>query len=71
MREIQPEPSEPGHCQRWVGQACQGMRFTSFFPFFGEEDGDEERFCQRMLCNLEIFATSEPSSYETKQSPMH
>lgn len=36
------------------------------FIFSGEEEVG-----QRMLCNLQVFATSELSSHETKQSPMH
>ena len=28
MCALQPEPPEPGHCQRWMGQACQGTWFS-------------------------------------------
>ena len=57
MCALQPEPPEPSHCKRWMGQTCQGMWFSV------EAMGVE--LCQRMLCNLLVFATSELSSHET------
>ena len=61
MREVQPESSKPSHCERRVGQACQGMHYIlSAGGFQGKK-----KFCQMMLCTLQVFATSELSGYET------
>ena len=61
VREVQPESSKPSHCERRVGQTCQG---THYILSAGGLQGKKD-LCQMMLCTLQVFATSESSGYET------
>lgn len=65
LREVQPEPSEPRHCQRWLGQARQGE--FSHFP------GGVHCICLHPLRDdlvfFKVFATSERPRYENNIHP--
>lgn len=52
VRTLQPESSESGHCQRWVGQACQGMLQFSY------EDGgilSQDALQSTSICYFRAF----------------
>lgn len=42
MRPLQPEPTKPGHCERWVGQVGQGM----FKHFALDVSWSNDAFCE-------------------------
>ena len=56
VREVQPESSEPGHCERWLGQACQGMLFI---PLAGDDEGEgrlsEDALQSTSICYFRAF----------------
>jgi len=44
---------------------------SSRYAFLPYSAGGLPPFIHRMLCNFQVFATSEPSGHETTLSPMH